>query len=275
MQEQRSLPPIARADRINVPWWLRALWRYFGSGKELIGCGDNATWCHAASMDYRARPYVKLTGPRWQRVARRHVGGWTALLAGYAWLAGSAVAWSVVGVEGGALGTWGCVLLWEYAQNRVINRKYVDPAAEVLCREVGMRYHKRNARKLIQLPAGYGRATEDGAEPLPVRVTIPVNKAIPASARKKLVDAIAGRLGIPDATGEWFEANEHVTVDLRGCPVPPKTVTYADARAAHTDDVGLVLEVALDAHAGRQDIRAIDALYFLVAVLNIAVVANP
>src|SRR3982751_3173754 len=50
------------------------LWRYFVTGVELRGKGDNATFLMDATEDHRPGVYVKLTRARWRRVARRWAG---------------------------------------------------------------------------------------------------------------------------------------------------------------------------------------------------------
>jgi hypothetical protein len=70
-----------RGERARIPLPLRAAGRYFLTGAPLRGPGDNATFLHRATEDYRARPYLTLTGPRWQRLARRNAAVTAPLIA--------------------------------------------------------------------------------------------------------------------------------------------------------------------------------------------------
>src|ERR1044071_6901554 len=128
---QNSAPLVSwRGEHARIPLPLRALGRYFITGQQLRGPGDNATFLHRATIDYRARPYVTLSGPIWQRLARRHAALTVAALllplAGWK----IAVAW--------ILATW-LVAMWWLCRAAVralsrgrLNREYVDPAARVL-----------------------------------------------------------------------------------------------------------------------------------------------
>lgn len=216
-----------------MPLPVRAAWRYLVTGKELWGAGDNATFLHDATVDYRGRPYETLSRARWRRVARRHATIWGVLLQLTLWAVVGAwlplLLLSLLSLAGAA---WGAVALWRYRRTVRVNRAFVDPAAETLCNAVGIRYRRRTARTLIELPRGFGKPPKEGEEAPPVRITIPVNKPLTAATERAIAAAVGGRLGIPDARGEWFRAGERMTVDLRGTPLPPAEVTYAMLRSA-------------------------------------------
>src|SRR5690349_12871513 len=80
MRSNDSYAPTVRGPKLRwtrptglVYLLIRSLWRYFVTGKELAGRGDNATFLRDATEDYRHRPEEKLTRARWRRVTRRWV----------------------------------------------------------------------------------------------------------------------------------------------------------------------------------------------------------
>lgn len=232
---------------------VRSVWRYWITGKELRGDGDNATFFHDATVDHRGRPYEKLTRARWRRVLRRWLlGGIPLLLLVLDTIAGAmrAVAeateaeppgWSevryglvllgyvaVAGVVGLALLGRRIAAWWPV---RHIRRELVRPAAEVLLRMSGVKLARRKAMRLIELPPGFASAPEPGMVPRAVRVYMPA--AIPLSDARKaeFTRELGQRLGLPNAQGAWTVAAERAYVDLTPAPLPPANVTLADVRA--------------------------------------------
>jgi hypothetical protein len=236
-----------RGEHARFPLPLRILWRYFVTGQQLRGPGDNATLFHHATVDYRARPYVRLTRRKWERLARRHaavtVPLWLAVLAATPWSA-LWVLWAYLAAAGSVAGAWGvrrASLAWKHRQT---NREWIDPAARVLSTILGTRYVRRAARRGIQLPAGWGAGRVGEQERLAARVAIPPGTALSVALRKKIVENVGARLGIPaPVSADWREFGTDVCVELYAAPLPPAEVTWADllpaiARAA--DDVVIV-----------------------------------
>jgi hypothetical protein len=246
---------VMRKTRWRVPMLVRVLWRFFITGKNLYGPGDNATFLHDATIDYRGRPYEKLTRARWRRVARRWsfagvpllfamiagcariarwsgsasgqgVGGWAALpwgrmLAGYLTLC--AIGWIAYGVRR-------VTLLWP---DRHLRKEFAWPATQVLSRETGAKIRRRDVSRLIELPPGFGRGIEDdNAEEVPVRVYMPAVMPLPDKLKDRIVTSISSTLGMPGARGQWREAGARPYVDIFPPPTPPKTVTFVDVQRA-------------------------------------------
>jgi hypothetical protein len=222
-------------------------WRYFVTGRELRGDGDNATFLHDATTDHRGRPYEKLTRARWRRVARRwalagvplalaniwavaHVGRMADLAWAYwpwgwlfiGWLAGVAL----VGVG------WAGVRFARWWPVRQIRRELVKPAAIVLLQLTHVRMSRRKAMRLIELPPGYGRTPDPDASLPVVRVYLPGVIALTDTLKGKLVDNLGSRLGMPHATGAWTLATARAYVELTPAPLPPREVTLDSLRAA-------------------------------------------
>jgi len=220
-----------RRERAWIPLPLRVLGRYFITGQPLRGPGDNATFLHRATVDYRARPYVKLTGPIWQRLARRHAAVTVPLCLFLAavlpqvslwWL------WGYLGVLVAAAGTWAGLRTRRWWRDRRAWKEFVDPAAQVLSKIIGHRYTKRWGRQAVQLPPGWGAGRDEGDGVRQVaRVFLPAGTALSRSIRASITENVAARLGIPSPIlAEWSET-EPVFVDLSAAPVPPKSVTWA------------------------------------------------
>lgn len=230
-----------RGERTQLPLVLRAAGRYLLTGAPLRGPGDNATMFHRATVDYRARPYVTLTGPKWQRLARRN-GAITVPVAYSMWLGAQNVAeWIgrdlpgpapslgglaayvlIVALGGLAWATWA---MTRGLKHRKLNKRYVDPAARTLYAMCGARYDKRTARDRIALPSGWTPGD-------PVMITLPNDVPLTAAKERQLVSAVGGRLGIVDAKGSWNKASERVTVAIQGTPLPPAVVTLDMLREA-------------------------------------------
>jgi hypothetical protein len=225
-------PYIAeRRTRVHIPGIIRIPWSYFITGAYILSRGDNASFLLDATEDYRGKPVPKLTRARWRRVARRHAAlTMPPLLAvatpSWVWrgyvllLMAAALAWVV----------WQCrSSLCGWRQNR----EWIDPAARVACAILNVRYLKRRARRMIELPPGWGTGA-DGEEARQVaRLHIPPGTPLSAGVKKQLTEQVGARLGIPKPVqGDWQEAGNHVQVELAAAPVPPKTVTYADLEKA-------------------------------------------
>lgn len=208
-----------RGDRAKIPLPLRVFGRYFFTGAPLRGPGDNATYFHRATVDYRARPYLTLTGPIWQRLARRHAAFTVPLpLAALAPWYGAT---PLVAYEGSlALGT--SVYVGYRARralkDRTLNKRYVDPAARVLCSMTSARYVRDAARRLIEVDKGWRPGD-------PVVLTMPNDAPLTDAKERQLVSAVGGRLGIVGAKGSWNRTGERVRVTIAGTPLPPEVVT--------------------------------------------------
>lgn len=222
-----------RGDRAKFPLLVRAAGRYFITGAPLRGAGDNATFLHRATVDYRARPYLTLSAPIWRRLARRHAAVTApALLAGQAAFTGS---WGLL------LAWWALLVLLVSAWfgRRVFigvrhyrgNRNWVDPAARTLYQAVGARYVRREARRAIQLPPDWNPAERQQS----VRIVVPTDKALTATQQRHIVTAVGGRLGVLNPSGTWHLAGPVTTVDISGTPMPPKVVTLEMLREAIED----------------------------------------
>jgi hypothetical protein len=225
-----------RGEHTRVPLLLRILGRYFVTGQQLRGPGDNATLFHHATVDYRARPYVKLTRRKWERLARRHaaitvpiwlalaaITPWVPLLALWVYLAAGVTAAAAWSVRRGVLAF----------RTRKVDKEWIDPAAKVLSVILGTRYVRRAARRGIQLPPGWGAGRVGQQERLAARVTIPPGTALSVALKRKIVENVGARLGIPaPVSADWREAGTDVCVELYAAPLPPAAVTWADLRSA-------------------------------------------
>jgi hypothetical protein len=223
---QNTAPIVSwRGEHAKLPLPLRVFGRYFITGQALRGGGDNATFLHRATVDYRARPYVKLTGPKWQRLARRHAAVTVPLvLACWDWRA--AVAWWTVTLL--AAVAWAVRAAVRALSRGRQYREWVDPAARVLCSMTGYRYTKRRGRELIMLPAGWKAGCEEQA-----CVRIPAGVPLNDRLKKAITENLAERLGIPSpVTGDWRVAGADAHVYLKAAPMPPVEVTLDELRPA-------------------------------------------
>jgi DNA translocase FtsK/SpoIIIE-like protein len=166
--------------------------RYFVTGQSVLGRDtDNASFLHAATVDYRKKPVEKLTGPIWQRLARR----WALIGVPVFALFLTALGWVVRGVYYLAPGRettdlpwlftvdWIRLSLWwellalvaavgwasRYSLGLLKDRhrtsEFVYPTWEAACQQLGLKYHRRDARKAVTLP--------DDFEPTDVQVVEP------------------------------------------------------------------------------------------------------
>lgn len=215
-----------RGERAQFPLIVRASWRYFVTGKQLHGPGDNATLFHHATVDYRARPYIRLTRRRWERLARRHAA--ITVPAGLLALAPWEGIWPWAAYEAGlAAGTaaYGTVRIRQALIGRGRNKRYIDPAARVLYSITGQRYDQRQARQCILAGADW---TPGDA----VTVILPNDAPLTSAKEKQLVRALGGRLGIVGARGSWKRDAARVTVEISGTPLPPEELDMAALMAA-------------------------------------------
>lgn len=208
-----------RGDRAKIPLPLRVLGRFFLTGAPLRGPGDNATMFHRATVDYRARPYLTLTGPIWQRLARRHAAITVPL--GLAASAPWNGPWPLLAYEGSlttAATVYAGVRTHQAVRGHSLNKRYVDPAARTLHSMASARYDKRRARRLIQVDKNWKPGD-------PVTIVMPNDVPLTDAKERQLVSAVGGRLGIVGARGSWNRAGEKVRVTIAGTPLPPEVVT--------------------------------------------------
>jgi hypothetical protein len=251
---QNTAPLISwRGEHARIPLPLRILGRYFITGRKLYGPGDNATFLHRATVDYRARPYLTLTGPIWQRLARRHAAFTMPglLLAAAPWWTLWPLMLYLLALTGLAL-WWAARSSWRGVKNRRRNRAWIDPAARVACSVLGMRYTRRMGRAMVELPAGWGEGDERG-DPVrqTARITIPAGTALTKTLRASFTDNVGARLGIPKPVqADWSEGGASVFVELSAAPTPPKSVTWASMQraVAAADEDTLVLGRTASGH---------------------------
>ena len=201
----------------RVKWWtprgmiflaVRSTYRYWITGEPVYGPGDNASFRHDATVDYRGKPVEKLSRARWRRITRR----WT--LAGIPGLATIPAYFSdtarlflfcyvLAVVSGGMMiaintgGAWMAV--------REVRRTYIYPAAQVLGKVTGTKISNREAVEMIDLPEGFGESRE-GEDPRPVRIYLP-EIALDAGMKKRIAEGVGGRLGLPGAQTKWVESD--------------------------------------------------------------------
>jgi hypothetical protein len=209
---------------------LRSAWRFWVTGRPLWGPADNATFLLDATVDYRGGPVERLSRARWRRVAWRWtVAGVPILLAAgspwitvwplYAYLVAGAVLGSCLAYR--AAHAWWTV--------RDVRHAYVYPAARVLARVTGTRFHRSAAVRDVVLPPGFG-----GPDPAdaPVRVYVP-DVELTTAAKARIASAVGARLGLPDPRASWTEAGvRRVFVDLLPMVLPPARVSLESIMAA-------------------------------------------
>mgnify|MGYP000609058735 CR=1 FL=1 len=174
-QNNNGLAPTIASFRLR--WWtprgaaylaVRTGWRYFVTGREIRGNGDNATFWHDATRDHRGNPVEKLSRARWRRVARRWVvAGVPTVMAGIDGAAGvTSTGWQALGQTppgwsqlpyGTALLAYVCVVAGVSAtvaapivatwwRTRHIRSTYVYPAAAILAKVTGVRSFRFDRR---------------------------------------------------------------------------------------------------------------------------------
>lgn len=220
---------------------IRSLWRFWVTGRPLAGRGDNASFLHDATIDFRKGPVEKLTRARWRRVAWRWAilgVPWTLvdlyLVYGVLWLYLLA-AYVLVGTATGGYAIVVAVRAWWPA--RGVRREFVYPCWQVACAVLGEKYQRRAAVKAIELPPGFGedRPDEDADAPeLAVRIHLP---AVPLDEgmKNRLARNIGERLGMTDVASSWMVKGARAYVDLSPRALPPKRLVYAEVRALVAD----------------------------------------
>jgi len=183
--KSKRYSPFSPAGMIYVV--CRSWFRYFVTGQSVTGRrGDNASFLHAATKDDRGKPVERLSGPIWQRLARRWAAFGMPLLF-TAFIGVSAVARFVCRLFGVTTPTffelpWLYVLVgWEslvlitlggfgyavfsswWKARREIN-EFVIPAWQAACAIMGTAYHRRDARRMVELPEGFAVVDEKGAD---------------------------------------------------------------------------------------------------------------
>lgn len=162
--------------------------RYFVTGQSVLGRDtDNASFWHAATIDHRKKPIERLTGPLWQRLARRWVLiGMPVFLSGFvfplSWTVSTAYAlapnrtradvppifavdwirwaavWEVAAVAA-SLG-WAVRFAVVSLRDRKRTNEFVYPAWQAACGTLGIVYHRRDARRMVILPDDFEPTSE-------------------------------------------------------------------------------------------------------------------
>jgi hypothetical protein len=212
---------------------VQVAFRYFISGRELRGAGDNATWFHDATVDYRGRPVEKLTKARWQRVARRWVLiGIPLLLLGFR-QRGALLGY--LGVLTLALVFLGCRKWRGWYPYREVRREFVYPVWEVCAKAINVKMDKGAAIKAVQLPPGFGIEEEESeeytgdVEELTIRINLPV-VPLDDNVKAKLVSSAAQRLGISNPSSSWFVKGAVAYVDITPASFPPRKLQFSEVR---------------------------------------------
>ena len=228
------------ADTWHTPGLLVVPWRYLVTGAPILCPRDNASFLYDATEDYRRKPIPKFSHARWRRVARRNAAitvpmiilalvpfTWVRMWMFWTWLV-------LLALAGGAWLTWrGLVRLRAHNpvrtwRNMRVNREFVDPAAMVLSTVLGQAYRKGRARRLIELPHGWGTGDEvdEGAAKV-ARVWLPAGTALDSGVKRRITEQVGARLGIPHPVGEWNEAGAAPFVDIQGAPNAPREVLWS------------------------------------------------
>lgn len=216
-------------------------WRYLVTGYPIRTPRDNASFLHDATEDYRHKPVTMLSRARWRRVARRNAAITVPL-----WLLALApltfIPWWASLVWESGMAVWGLVFLalqfrrglkihnpWRFIRDRKVRKEFVDPAAAVLVRVLGLSMHPSRARRMVELPHGWGTGdqTADDAAPKVARLWLPAGSTLDTGTKKRVTENVGARLGIPSPIGTWNESGAAPFVDITGAPVPPREVTYA------------------------------------------------
>jgi hypothetical protein len=208
---------------------LRGAWRYLITGRPLWGPGDNASFLHDATQDFRGGPRVKLTRARWRRVARR----WVALvlpagLTAWDWRAAALYVLLATLAIGGYL-AWVVSLWWPL---RAVRREFVYPTWTVVSRIIDAPTGRRHAVKAVALPAGFGSEVDDESGEAPdlvVRIYLPV-VALDEGTQKRIAVAAGQRLGIPDVSASWVIKGATTYVDLTPRATVPRAVRFSEVR---------------------------------------------
>jgi hypothetical protein len=211
-------------------WALRSTVRYWITGRPVFGRGDNATFLHDATADYRGGPVEKLTRARWRRLARRWGAvGLPVLL--WTWSCWAVLVYLVVALAGGGWLLWRAVAAWWPHRENV--REFVLPTWAVVAKVLGEKYSRRAALRAVELPPGFG--WEDAGETdLMVRIHLPL-VPLDDGIKKRLVSSAAERLGIADPAASWMVKGTRAHVDISPRKLPPRTLTYSEVRTLVLD----------------------------------------
>lgn len=221
-------------EHARIPLPLRVLGRYFVTGSSLRGPGDNATFFHAATVDYRARPYITLTAPKWQRLARRNGAISVPVLLTASTITPWVDLWMVATYEGVlflAAFVWACRRWRTARRDGRRNREWIDPAAHKLANILKRRYVRKEARRLISIPRTWGEPDDDLEEQKYATVHLPEGTVLSKAVRTSIENNIGAALGIPaPVVADWADNGSQVV--LRGALRPPAEVTYDGMREA-------------------------------------------
>lgn len=240
-----QLISAGKGARLNIPVIARLFFRYFITGRQLWGATDNATFLHDATVDYRARPYEKLTRARWRRVARR----WAVLLTlGTLWALWAFVgSWAVLTlltvliVGSLSIGVPMAAHWWAAERQR---EQFIYPVHRIVCKISGQKFSRKRALGSVVLPNGFTGQLEQGEVPTPVRIYLP-DLPMDDAMKRKLPKAVGGRLGMPNPAAHFEEVGAHPYMELLPQALPPKRVTLNDLREemaaspAHQPVVGI------------------------------------
>lgn len=217
---------------------------------ELWGHGDNATFLHDATEDYRRKPTESLSRARWRRVvwrwgligvptllvttwglARATVYTWTLFKAdppAWAMLSWGWIIFAYVAAGGIAAVTFGGASFASWWAVREVRSTYIYPAADVLARVTGVRLRRRDKLAAIELPEGFGKEVDADAEPEPVRVYVP-EIVLDDAMKRRIANAVGGRIGLPEPIAKWTESGvPQRYVDLYPMALPPKSISIDD-----------------------------------------------
>lgn len=225
----------------HAPGFWAFPWRYLVTGYPIRSPRDNASFLHDATEDYRRKPVTTLSRARWRRVLRRNAAITVPLAlelaAPFTW-----VPWWLGALWMAGMITWGLVWLglqlrrglrlhnpWRFIRDRRVRREFIDPAAAVLVRVLGLSMHPGRARRMVELPHGWGTGVEsvDDAAPKVARLWLPAGSTLDAGTKKRITENVGARLGIPSPVGEWNESGAAPFVDIKGAPTPPRQVLWS------------------------------------------------
>lgn len=234
-------------------WQCRACprpWRYFATGMELWGHGDNATFRLDATEDYRRNPREKLSRARWRRVLRRWVTlGFPLLFLGFEVVARflrlfevggfAAVPWLTVLLGYFVLAflaaaIYGLNIFTAWLPVRHQRRMYLYPAGRTLARVTGHKFRRREAVEMIELPADFGAPTDPEADTHeaigePVRIYPHPDVVLDEGMKKRIEKEVGARLGMEECAGKWTVAGvERAFVELMPAGLPPAEVTLEE-----------------------------------------------
>jgi Helicase HerA, central domain len=210
----------------------RLLWRYLVTGRPLWGPGDNASFLHDATVDYRAKPRERLTRARWRRLLRRHLA-LTVPTALAIWDVRAAGLYVLLGAC--ALTAYAAKALVAWWPQRVVERDYVIPTWEVVAKLIGARHSRRHARRAVVLPVGWGTDDDVAEAPeLSVRIHLPV-LALDERTKERIARAAAQRLGIREYAAQWTILGTRTWVDLSLKTHAPSALDFRDVRKLWVD----------------------------------------